>query len=224
MTYQLQFGQIADELPYILGGIWPTLWISFVCFWAAAALGLMIALAKTGRSPVLRRLASFWVAALTFTPLFLLLYYLFNVLPSAGIVLSGTVTALVAITLNGSAYLAEIQRAGLASVRQSELDAAEMLGMSRAQTVRHVIAPHVVRTCFAPMSNWFILTVLGTSMAGLVGVQEVTGRAIEVSSRTFRSVEVFLVVALIYVGITLLASATLALVGRLVFRVRVRVW
>jgi polar amino acid transport system permease protein len=224
MGYRLQFGQIAADVPYILGGIWPTLWISFAAFWAAAALGLLIALGKRGRVGWVRRGCSFWVTALTFTPLFLLLYFIFNVLPSAGIVLSGTMTALIAITLNGSAYMAEIQRGGLASVRQAEIDAAEMLGMTRAQTVRHVIAPHVIKTCYAPMSNWFILTVLGTSMAALVGVEEVTGRALVVSSRTLRSVEVFLLVAAIYVAVTLVASLTLALVGRWAFRVKVRAW
>jgi polar amino acid transport system permease protein len=224
VTYQLQFGQIADDIPYLLGGIWPAFWISFISFWAAAALGLGIALGKLNGGPVLRRACGFWIATFTFTPLFLLLYFVFNVLPSVGIVLSGTVTALLAFTLNGSAYLAEIQRGGLASVRQAEMDAAEMLGFSRLQTVRYVIAPHVIRTCYGPMSNWYILMVLGTSMAALIGVEEVTGRALIVSSRTMRSVEVFLVVGLIYIALTALASATLALVGRWVFRVRVKVW
>lgn len=224
MSYQLQFGQIADDVPYILGGIWPAFWISLASFWAAAVLGLGIALAKLSRVPAMARLASIWVACLTFTPLFLLLYFIYNVLPSAGLVLSGTTTALIAFTLNGSAYLAEIQRGGLLSVRQTELDAAEMLGLSRWQTVFHVIAPHVIKTCYGPMSNWYILTVLGTSMAALIGVEEVTGRALVVSSRTLRSVEVFIVVAGIYIVLTAVASLILALVGRWVFRVKVKVW
>lgn len=224
MSYKLQFGQIADEVPYILGGIWPAFWISFVAFWAAAALGLAIAIGKTSGGPLMRRACSLWVTAFTFTPLFLLLYFIFNVLPSAGIVLSGTITALVAFTLNGSAYLAEIQRGGLLSVRRAELDAAEMLGFSQLQIIRHVIAPHVIRTCYGPMSNWYILMVLGTSMAALIGVEEVTGRALIVSARTLRSVEVFVVVGAIYVALTAVASATLALVGRWFFRVQVKVW
>jgi polar amino acid transport system permease protein len=74
------------------------------------------------------------------------------------------------------------------------------------------------------MSNWYILMVLGTSMAALIGVEEVTGRALIVSARTLRSVEVFVVVGAIYVALTAVASATLALVGRWFFRVQVKVW
>ena len=222
MSYSLQFGQIANDIPFVLGGIWSTLWISFATFWMAAAMGLGIALAKSSRNRALRVAASLWVVVFTFSPLYLLLFFLFNVLPDAGIYLSSLQATLIGFTLSGSAYLAEIERAGIASVRQAELDSAATLGMSLFQTVRYVIAPHVAKTAYAPMSNWFILTVLGTSMASLIGLDEVTGRALAVSARTFRSIEIFIVVAGIYIVLTLLASLALALVGRWTFRVRLR--
>lgn len=222
MSYSLQFGQIANDVPFVLGGIWSTLWISFATFWLAAILGLGIALAKTSSSRVLRVVAGLWVVVFTFSPLYLLLFFLFNVLPEVGIYLSSLQATLIGFTLAGSAYLAEIERAGIVSVRQAELDSAAALGMSGFQTVRFVIAPHVARTAYAPMSNWFILTVLGTSMASLIGLDEVTGRALAVSARTFRSIEIFIVVAGIYIVLTLIASLSLALVGRWTFRVRLR--
>ncbi|MCA3449523.1 MAG: hypothetical protein RLZZ413_2067 [Pseudomonadota bacterium] len=222
MNYSLQFGQIAADVPYILSGAWPTLWITFVTFFAAAAFGLFIAMARLKGGPLASRLAGIWVTLTTNSPLFVVLFFLFNGLPNWGILLSPIAATLIAFIAISSGYLAEIQRGGIQSVRQAELDAAETLGMSRLQILRFVIAPHVVKTTYPALSNFFIFTMLGTSMASLVGVNELTGRAIEVSSRTFRSIEVFSLVAVTYVVLSLFASAALALVGRWLFRVKAR--
>ena len=61
MNYSLQFGQIAADVPYILSGAWPTLWITFVTFFTAAALGLFIAMARLKGGPLASRLAGVWV-------------------------------------------------------------------------------------------------------------------------------------------------------------------
>ena len=222
MNYSLQFGQIASDVPYILWGAWSTLWITFVTFFAAAALGLFIAMARLKGGPLASRLAGIWVTLTTNSPLFVVLFFLFNGLPNWGILLSPIVATLIAFIAISSGYLAEIQRGGIQSVRQAELDAAETLGMSRLQILRFVIAPHVIKTTYPALSNFFIFTMLGTSMASLVGVNELTGRAIEVSSRTFRSIEVFSLVAVTYVVLSLFASVALALVGRWLFRVKAR--
>ena len=92
--------------------------------------------------------------------------------------------------------------------------------MSRLQQVWHVIVPHMVRTLFAPLSNHYIVMVLGTSMAAVFGVEELTGRAYSVNAQTFRSLEIFSIAAVIYVAITLIASFMLAAAGRHLFRVR----
>jgi polar amino acid transport system permease protein len=81
----------------------------------------------------------------------------------------------------------------------------------------------VVGTLFAPLSNHFILMVLGTSMAAVFGVEELTGRAYNINAQTFRSLEIFSVTAVLYVAITLLASAVLVVLGRTLFRVRMRI-
>lgn len=153
-----------------------------------------------------------------------MLFFLFNGLPEWGILLSPIAATLIAFIAISSGYLAEIQRGGIQSVHRAELDAAETLGMSRMQTLRFVIAPHVIKTTYPALSNFFIFMMLGTSMASLVGVNELTGRAIEVTSRNFRSIEVFTIVALAYVALSLLASLSLALAGRIFFRVKARIF
>jgi polar amino acid transport system permease protein len=139
------------------------------------------------------------------------------------VVLSPFQAVLIGMTINAGAYLTEIQRAGFASVKQEEIEAAETLNMTRWQEVRFVILPHVVRTLYAPLSSHYILMVLGTSMAAVFGVEELTGRAYSVNAMTFRSVETFSVAGIMYVIVTILASSLLALIGRVLFRVRMNV-
>ena len=96
--------------------------------------------------------------------------------------------------------------------------------MSHAQTLRYVILPHIAKTLYAPLSNFFIWLVLGSSMAAIFGVEELTGRAINISTSNLRTIETFSVVAVIYIALTIIASAALALVGRWAFRVTARIF
>ena len=103
---------------------------------------------------------------------------------------------------------------------RSEIEAAETIGMNRLQVAWYVVIPHVIRTLFPPLSSQFILITLGSSMGAVFGVEELTGRAFSLNADTFRSIEIFVVVGLLYVAVTILASALLALVGRVLFRIR----
>ncbi len=79
-----------------------------------------------------------------------------------GILLSPMTAVLIGLTLNSGAYLTEILRAGFISVRRTEIEAAETLGMSRLQQLRYVILPHIAKTIYPPLANFFIWLVLGT--------------------------------------------------------------
>lgn len=220
MSYTLQFGQVWQHLPYFLGGAWISLQIAFLAFCGGFAIGLAGAITLDHGGPVARGLVRGYVTFFTNTPQLVQIYFLFFALPDAGILLSPYVAVLIGMTLNAGAYVTEIQRAGFQSVRRTEIEAAETLGFTRWQQVRHVILPHVVRTLFPPLSNQYILMTLGTSMAAVFGVEELTGRALNVNATTFRSIEIFSVAAGLYVGVTLVASLGLALLGRHLFRAR----
>ena len=224
MDYTFQFTEVLADLPYLLGGAVVTLQIAFASFWGGAVIGLGGALAKVYGGPALRRTASGYVTALTNTPALVQIFLLYYALPDAGVLLPPMTAVLIGLVLNAGAYLTEIIRAGIISVRQSELDAGVTLGMSRLQLVRYVMLPHTAKTIYAPLSNFFVWLVLGSSLAALFGVEELTGRAINISTVNLRTIETFAVVAAIYVVLTVLASASLALVGRWLFRVKAKVF
>jgi polar amino acid transport system permease protein len=223
MSYTLQFGQVWGYLPYLAAGAWLSLQIAFLAFLGGMVLGLLGAMGKSFGPAWAKRLIQGYVVFFTNTPQLVQIYFLYFALPDVGILLGSYEAVLIGMTLNAGAYLTEIQRAGFESVHRNELDAAETLGMSRWQSVRYVILPHIMRVLFPPLSNHYILMTLGTSMAAIFGVEELTGRAFNVNAETFRSIEVFTLTAGLYVVITLVASTVLALLGRHLFRARMKV-
>jgi polar amino acid transport system permease protein len=220
MHYVLQFGQVTRFIPDLLEGARLSIEIAFLAFCGGMVLGLAGAIAKSFGGPLVRALVQVYVVFFTNTPQLVQIFFIFFVLPDAGIVLSPFVAVLVGMTINAGAYLTEIQRAGFLSVRRSEIEAAETLGMSTFQSIRYVILPHILRTLYRPLSNHYILMVLGTSMAAVFGVEELTGRAFSANAETFRSVEIFSITAVIYVLLTTTANAALAVFGRYLFRVK----
>jgi len=223
MGYTLQYGQIWPYLPALLSGAWLSLQIAFLAFCGGLFIGTAGAAFLTFGPIWIARSVRAYVVFFTNTPQLVQIYFLYFALPDVGILLSSYGAVLLGMTINAGAYLVEIQRAGFASRRASEMEAAETLGFTRWQQIRYVILPHIAHTLFPPLSNHYILMTLGTSMAAIFGVEELTGVAFNVNSRTFRSIEVFSVTALIYVLMTLAASTVLALLGRSLFRARMRV-
>ncbi len=224
MTYTFQFSVVFDKLPYLLAGAVVSLEIAALAFGLGAIIGLGGALGKVYGGRMLRAAVNAYVVFFTNTPALVQIYFLFYALPDEGILLAPMTAVVIGMTLNAGAYLTEILRGGVISVRRAEIEAAEVLGMSLLQSVRYVILPHIAKTTYAPLSNFFIWQVLGSSIAAVFGVEELTGRAINISTANLRSIETFSVTAVIYVVLTFVASLGLALAGRWAFRVKAKVF
>lgn len=218
----IDFAPVLDRLPYLISGAWLSLQIAFLAFAMGMLIGLFGASVRSYGPRWAQAMVGGYVVFFTNTPQLIQIFFLFFALPDAGILLSPLQAVLIGMTLNAGAYLTEIQRAGFESVRKPELEAAETLGFSRFQTIRLVILPHIVRVLFPPLSNQYILMTLGTSMAAVFGVEELTGRTYNINSETFRSIEVFSVAAVMYIAITLIATLSLAFVGKRFFRAKMR--
>lgn len=220
MGYTLQFGQVTPYLGQLAAGAWLTLQIAAIAFAAGWLIGIACAsMLHFGRG-LLRRVVRAYVVFFLNTPLLVQIFFLYFALPDMGIVLDSYQAVCLGMSLNAGAYMTEIQRAGFASVRRQELDAAETLGFTRLQIIRYVILPHIVRVLFPPLSSQYITLTMTTSIASIFGVEELTGRAYNINAQTFRSFEIFSITAVYYVVLTLVASAALYAVGRYWFRIR----
>lgn len=224
MSYTFQWGQALSYLPYLAGGALVALYLALAAFAIGMVIGTLGAAVKTfGPRPAVA-LVNMYVGFFTNTPMLVQIFFIFYALPDLGIMLSAHEAVLSGMALNAGAYLTEVQRAGFASVAQGELDAAETLGFSRLQTIRLVIVPHVLKTLYAPLANHYVVMTLGTSIAAIFGIEELTGRALNVNAITFRTFEIFTIAALLYVAMTIFASLALYAFGRWMFRVRARIF
>ncbi len=224
MSYTFQFGQVTPYLGYLAGGAWLSLQLAAIGFAAGCLIGLACASILQYGPPLPRRLVRAYVIFFLNTPLLVQIFFLYFALADWGIALSSFQAVAIGMALNAGAYLTEIQRAGFNSIKASEIEAAETLGFTRLQSIRHVIVPHICKVLYAPLSNQYIILTMTTSIAAIFGVEELTGRTYNINGLTFRSIEIFSIAALYYVALTLIASALLYAVGRSVFRVRGKVF
>jgi polar amino acid transport system permease protein len=123
-------------------------------------------------------------------------YYVLPVL--TGVRLSAFSAVVIGLSLNSGAFLAEIFRAGIQAVPRGQLDAARVLGMSRALTMRRIVLPQAIRVVLPPMGNDFVALIKFSSLASTFAVGEITRKATELSSFTFRPIEIFTFIALVY--------------------------
>ena len=224
MDYTFQWGVALRHLPELLQGAWVTFHLTFIGFGTGLVIAVFLAVGQVYGRPLLRRAISTYVVFFTNTPSLVTAFFIFYGLPEVGIIWSPYVCILVNLILNAAAFLTDVIRGGVASVRVAEMEAAETLGFSMLQKIRYVIVPHVAKVLYAPISNLYIVFILGSALAAIFGVEELTGTAFNIASNTFRTIEIYTLAAAIYVVMTIVASTLLALVGRYLFRVKARIF
>ena len=225
MNYTFQFGVVWRDFDALMHGALLTFELGVLAFWGGALIGLAFAALKTFGGRIAARLVDAYVVFITNTPALIQIYLLYFGLPEVGVRWSSEACLLIGLTLNAGAYLTMIMRAGFLSVRRTELEAGETLGMSILQQIRYVIVPHIAKTIYPALANFFIvILVMGTSIGAVIGVDELTGEAINLATVNYRWLEYFSVVAVIYIVITFIASIGLALLGRWAFRVKAKVF
>ena len=225
MDYTFQFNVVWRNFDALMEGAWLTFQLGVLAFWGGALVGLVGAAIKTFGPWPARFLVDCYVIFITNTPALIQIYFLYFGLPEVGVRWSSEACVLIGLTLNAGAYLTMILRAGFLSVRKTEMEAGETLGMSLVQQIRYIIVPHIAKSIYPALANFFIvILVMGTSIGALIGVDELTGTAINLSTVNYRWLEYFTVVAGIYVVLTFAASLGLAFLGRWAFRVKARIF
>lgn len=222
MHYSLSFSQVTPQLPFLLAGAWIGLQIAFFAIVLGCALGGAGAAILLHGGRFSKAIVRGYVSFFTNVPQLVVMMSVFFILPEFGLLVSPFWAATIGLLLAETAYLCEIIKSGIESISPGQIDAAEVLGLSRRQIAWYVTVPHCVKVLYPTLCNQFILCVLYTSIASVIGVEEITGRALTINGISFRSFEIFSMVGLIYVLLTVVATLALYLFGRLVFRVRAK--
>jgi polar amino acid transport system permease protein len=206
VTVNVDTAFLRQTIPFILAGVPITLFLAVTSIFFATILAGLGALGRLSRNPYLNGIASFYVSFFRGTPLLLQILFIYLALPQAGIVLPAIPTAIVALSLNYGSYMTEVFRSGIEAVPHGQTEAAQSLGMTSRTTFRRIIAPQAFRIVTPAVGNDFISMIKDSSLASVVGVQEILWRAQTAGRPSFQSMQTLLVAAFIYWVLTILFS------------------
>ncbi|HDR9587637.1 amino acid ABC transporter permease [Burkholderia stabilis] len=192
------FDLFVRSLPLLESAVTMTVFLGLSSFALGSALGLAVALARVSSIRSLRGLAFAYVSVFRGTPLLVQILLIYFGLPRYGITLEPVPAALLALTLFSAAYLSENFRSGINAVDRGQWEAAHSLGMNYWKMMWRVILPQGLRIAIPPVGSRMIALIKDTSLASTITVVELTRVADQVGASTFRYMEMFLMVGLIY--------------------------
>jgi polar amino acid transport system permease protein len=208
----------------ILDGIWTTVGLTVIAMVIGVVIGVVMALGRESRNPFVAAAASLYVGFFRGTPLLVQLIFWFNLaalypvltlgVPFGPALLSGDTNVLITpfmaavlgLGLNEGAYMSEIVRAGLQSVDPGQTQAAQALGMKKAQVFRRIVLPQAMRVIIPPTGNETISMLKTTSIVSVIAIPEILWQAQAIYSKTYQVIPLLITVSLWYLLMTTVLS------------------
>ena len=198
-TYHFRWDVVWSNLPFLLSGLEQTLLISALTLAASVVLGMVLALADMSRIWPVRFVGSAVGEIVRNTPILVQLLWVYYVLPIVfDISIDAFTACIIGLSLYSSAFIAEIYRAGIQSVPRGHREAAQVLGISPVDAFIRIVIPQALRATLPPLAANFVQLVKYSSLAAVISVTEVTRRGMELSASTFRPMEIFTFIAVVY--------------------------
>ena len=188
-------------------GLLVTLQLTVLSFLFAMLVGTVMALFRISPNAPLRAVGLIYVDIFRNVPLLSLIIVVVYALPEIGLMWSYNNSVIISMSLVGGAFICESLRAGINSVPAGQIEAARSLGLGFTGTVRYVVLPQAFRSMVQPLVTTFIGIFLSSSLAGTVGVMDLTATVTYINNREARGLMTFMVAAIIYLVISLGAGA-----------------
>lgn len=222
MDYQFDFSFLTTHWRDLIDGALLTLRMSVATIVFGFLLGVSLAVLRTQGSPFARRMVTGYVDVIRNTPLVIQAFWLFFGLAAMQIRVPAMAAAVIALTINVSAYTTEIVRAGIETIPRGQVEAAQCIGLTRWQMLRLVILPQAVERMYPALISQFVLMMLATSIMSQISAEELTAIGYRIQSETFRGFEIYIVIAVVYLVLSWLLRLTMAGVGAVAFTRRRR--
>ncbi|MFH1688182.1 MAG: amino acid ABC transporter permease [bacterium] len=208
-----QIGTFAEIFFYLIQAVHWTILITISAYAIALVLGLLLGVARICPNRFLRGLASVYVNVVRGVPLLVLIFFFYFGLGKI-INLDRFVAGVLAVGICYGAYTAELFRNAIQAVDYGQHEAAQSLGMTYWQTLRHIILPQSIRMVVPPAANEFIACLKDSSLVSIIGLRELTRAGREYANQNFLDFHTWLVVGLIYLGMTLLLTRLVKYIER----------
>ena len=203
MGYALDFGWLNDAVSLIASGAAMTIFLIAVSAIAGIVLSILGAAARRSRHAILRQGIAGYVELIRNTPFLVQLFFIFFGLPSLGIRLDPVVAAILAMTLNMTAYTTEIVGAGLDAVPKGQREAALALGLRPRVVFMKIVLPQALKVIYPALTSQIVIMMLESAVVSQIAVRELTYEADMLQARTFRAFETYLIVTLVYLAMSI---------------------
>ena len=218
MVYKFQFRDVFAQQDAIIDGLLLTLQLSAGTIVLGFVIGILVAAVLVYAKPWAQRIARVYVEMIRNTPLIVQLFLIFFGLPSLGLKLDVISASVIALTINLGAYTAEIVRAGFESIPKSQIEAGISLGLTGPQVFRHVVLLPALKNVYPSLTSQFVLMMLATSLVSQISAADLFHAGSIIQSRTFRDFEVYTVIAILYLCLSLLMRGGFGVCYRIFFR------
>ena len=206
---------ISNSIPLLIKGAGVTLEITALAVGFGLLVGLCLGLGQLSKSRILRWPCKIYVDVIRGTPLLVQIFIIYFALPNIiGHRIDPFVAAVTACSLNSGAYVAEIFRAGIQSISLDQMRAGLSLGMTTAQTMRYIILPQAIKRIIPPLGNEFIAMLKDSSLVSVIGFEELTRSGQLIIAETYATMEIWTVVAILYLVMTLTITQLAGLMER----------
>ncbi|NLN16555.1 MAG: amino acid ABC transporter permease [Firmicutes bacterium] len=203
------------SLPYLWEGAQMTIRLTTTAVGIGFVIGTLLGMARICQYKPLRTLAAVYIDFIRGTPLLVQIFLVYMGLPQLlSFPMPRLTAAILALSLNSGAYVAEIVRAGIQSIDLGQTEAALSLGCSNAQVMRYIILPQAFKRIIPPLGNEFIAMLKDSSLVSVIALEELVRRANIVITRTYRPFEIWLGVAFMYLIMTIAISRLVAYMER----------
>jgi polar amino acid transport system permease protein len=216
MAISLDFSSVLEQWPLFVDGARLTVELATVATVAGFVVGALCAVGLRSHG-IVARLCGAYVEAIRNTPLLVQIFLVYFGLASLGLRLDAFTVASLSLTINVAAYTAEIMRAGLDSIPLGQVEAAECLGLSQVQVYWHVLLLPAMERVYPALASQFVLLMLASSVTSQISAEELTAVANHVQSDTFRPFESYILLAGLYIALSILMRAGFWLLGLLLF-------
>jgi polar amino acid transport system permease protein len=198
-TYQFRWDIIPNNLDFLLSGLQMTLIISATALVFAMIGGLLLALVDMSRYLAVRAIGLAIGEVIRNTPILVQLLWVYYVLPIVfNIRISSLAAILIGLSVYMAAFISEVYRTGIQAVPKGHREAAQVLGLTPFQSFRRIVLPQAIRFTLPPLASNFVQLIKYSSLGAVISVTEITRRGMELSSSTFRPLEIFSFIAAVY--------------------------
>jgi amine acid ABC transporter, permease protein, 3-TM region, His/Glu/Gln/Arg/opine family len=199
----LDFAPVLEGLPELLKGAVVTIEVTAAAFVLSGVLGLLVGIIRLNPARrFLYGLATGYVAFIRGTPLLVQLFLLFFGLPQFGILLPAILCGVIGLGIYSGSYVSEVVRGAIQSIDRGQMEAARSLGMSYREAMWEVVLPQAFRRMLPPLGNETIALIKNSALVSLLTIDDVMREGQRIISTSFRALEVYLAVALIYFILT----------------------